>query len=86
MTDDKKIFQVGFAGGGTPVSSVTLPPRHYHTDYIVSLHSDPVWAAIWDTIKRWDINTPAYGGYCGANGDHVTQIYEAVKAAATSQQ
>ena len=53
----------------------------YPTEYIVSLHSDPVWQAIWETIKRWDINTPAYGGYCGANGDHVTQIYEAVKAA-----
>jgi len=53
----------------------------YTTEDIVSLHSDPVWQAIWETIKLWDINTPAYGGYCSADGDHVTQIYEAVKAA-----
>ena len=53
----------------------------YPTEHIQKLHGDPVWEAIWATIKQWDINTPDYGGYCGANGDHVTQIYEAVIAA-----
>ena len=50
----------------------------YSTEHIVSLHGDPVWQAIWNTIIEWDIGTPAYGGHCAANGDHVTQIYEAV--------
>lgn len=41
---------------------------------------DPIWNAIWDTIKTWDVNCPGYYiGYCGANGSHVTIIYEAIK-------
>lgn len=45
------------------------------------LASDPLFDAIWNTIKSWDINVPeAYGGYCGATGNHVRAIYDAVKA------
>lgn len=43
---------------------------------------DPVWCAIWNTIKSWDVNVPEfYNGYCGANGSHATLIYEAFKKA-----
>lgn len=40
---------------------------------------DPVWNAIWEEIKHWDINVPSeYGGYCGATGNHTTAIYQAI--------
>lgn len=41
---------------------------------------DALWNRIWQTIKTWDINVPSeYGGYCGATGNHVCAIYDAVK-------
>lgn len=43
------------------------------------LANDPIWDAIYETIKSWDVNVPAYyNGYCGANGSHATLIYNAV--------
>lgn len=46
------------------------------------LNDDPLFDAIWQTIKAWDINVPtAYAGYCGATGNHVRAIYDAVKSA-----
>lgn len=40
---------------------------------------DPIFNAIWHTIKTWDINVPAqYAGYCGATGNHARAIYDAV--------
>lgn len=42
---------------------------------------DPLWNRIWQEIKTWDINVPAeYGGYCGATGNHVCAIFDAVYA------
>lgn len=41
---------------------------------------DPAFNAIWQVIKSWDINVPAYyNGYCGANGSHVVLILNALK-------
>ena len=43
------------------------------------LANDPIWDAIYKTIRTWDVNVPEYyNGYCGANGSHVTLIYNAV--------
>lgn len=40
----------------------------------------PVFNAIWDVIKRWDVNVPEYyDGYCEANGSHVVLILNALK-------
>ena len=40
----------------------------------------PVFNAIWNCIKTWDINVPGYYmGYMGATGNHVQMIYDAVK-------
>jgi len=37
--------------------------------------------AIWNAIKTWDINVPhAYGGYCGATGNHARAIFDALNA------
>lgn len=39
----------------------------------------PEFEAVWQCIKSWDINVPeAYGGYCGATGNHVKAILDAL--------
>lgn len=49
------------------------------------LNGDPLFEAIWQAIKTWDVNVPeSYGGYCGATGSHVAVVYNAVKAAKRS--
>jgi len=41
---------------------------------------DPIFEAIWQTIKSWDVNVPgAYSGYSGATGNHARAILEAVR-------
>lgn len=43
------------------------------------MFSDPVWEAIWQEIRTWDINVPEeYTGYSGATGNHTTAIYLAI--------
>jgi hypothetical protein len=40
---------------------------------------DPRFEAVWQCIKSWDINVPeAYSGYCGATGNHVRAILDAL--------
>lgn len=42
--------------------------------------NDPLFNAIWNVVKAWDVNVPAvYTGYCGATGNHARAIYDAVK-------
>jgi hypothetical protein len=42
--------------------------------------ADPRFDAIWNCIKTWDINVPgAYDGYCGATGNHVRAILDALE-------
>jgi hypothetical protein len=49
--------------------------------------NDPVFEAIWQTIKRWDINVPSqYVGYCGATGNHVRAILDAISQAPSPTQ
>lgn len=39
----------------------------------------PEFESVWQCIKRWDINVPdAYVGYCGATGNHVRAILDAL--------
>ena len=39
----------------------------------------PEFEKIWQCIKHWDINVPeAYYGYCGATGNHVRAILDAL--------
>lgn len=43
---------------------------------------DPAFNAIWNAIKSWDVNVPhVYGGYCGAEGNHVRAILDALALA-----
>ncbi|HXI40046.1 MAG TPA: hypothetical protein VNH83_08710 [Bryobacteraceae bacterium] len=49
-----------------------------------NMYDDPRAEAIWQAIKSWDINVPsAYEGYCGATGNHVKAIMDALRAVDT---
>ena len=53
----------------------------YRSPTETELKRDPLFEAIWQTIKSWDINVPnEYVGYCGATGNHVCAILDAVKS------
>ena len=55
------------------------PATFHYQDPTPEIQADPLWKAIWDEIKTWDINVPTeYAGYCGATGNHVTAIYWAI--------
>jgi len=42
--------------------------------------ADPLFDAIWQVTKRWDVNAPEYYvGYCGMNGSHVMLILNAIR-------
>lgn len=42
--------------------------------------ASPLFDAIWSAIRTWDINVPgAYGGYCGATGNHVRAILDEIE-------
>lgn len=46
------------------------------------LRESPEFQAVWECIKSWDVNVPAYyEGYCGATGSHVTLILDALDEA-----
>lgn len=55
-------------------------PR-FTTAYIEAHHGDPIWEAIWATIKGWDIRREGAASYHGPTGDDVQEIYEAVDRA-----
>lgn len=41
----------------------------------------PEFEAVWQCIKTWDIRVPeVYEGYCGATGNHVRAILDALAA------
>lgn len=45
------------------------------------MYEDPRAEAIWRAINSWDINVPeVYQGYCGATGNHVRAILDAIKS------
>jgi hypothetical protein len=41
---------------------------------------DPVFLAIFNVIKGWDIRTESDSGYSGGNGSHVMMILKAVRS------
>jgi hypothetical protein len=58
----------------------SFPPKNW-LDPTEDMLEDPLFEAIWQTIKTWDINVPeVYQGYCGAMGNHVRMIYDALLA------
>lgn len=48
-------------------------------DPTAEMLAEPLFDAIWNVIKTWDINVPdIYAGYCGATGNHARVIYDAI--------
>jgi hypothetical protein len=46
----------------------------------------PEFEAIWQVIKKWDVNVPEYyAGYCGATGSHVALILNALTSQAEGE-
>jgi hypothetical protein len=57
-------------------------PKANWPDPTPEMQESPEFEAVWNCIKRWDINVPsAYKGYMGANGSHVRAILDALKEA-----
>ncbi len=58
---------------GEPEQSIAWP------DPTPAMLDNPVFNAIWNVIKTWDVNVPgAYHGYCGATGNHARAISDAI--------
>jgi hypothetical protein len=71
----------------TTTPKPTLDERREWRSPSVEETKTPIFNAIWDVIKRWDVNVPdQYEGYCGANGNHVIQIMESVNSAIAEMQ
>ena len=61
-------------------------PRLPWPDPTPEMLEDPFFIAVWNAIKTWDINVPGvYVGYCGATGNHVRAICDALLAAAEKE-
>jgi hypothetical protein len=74
-SDERGIRTVGPHGG-----LKESMPSPMGTDLI-----DPLFEAIWQTTKTWDVNAPEYYvGYCGMNGSHVLLILKAIRKAMLS--
>jgi predicted phage-related endonuclease len=59
----------------------TRPPYPNPTDADLA---DPLFEAVWQCIKTWDVHVPEFDGpslYAGANGSHALLIVRAVRAA-----
>lgn len=64
-----------------PDGLVTGPPSLPMPNPTEADLASPVFEAIWQTIKTWDVYVPAYYvGYMGANGSHVKLILDALQA------
>lgn len=63
-------WQIPIEGGG----------MSHWPDPTPEMLKDPLFNAIWEVIKTWDVNVPQiYGGYCGATGNHARAIFDAVR-------
>jgi len=83
----KKIAEFG-GGRALPAHPIQLPtanPKRNKRGMVAMPNPteeqlrDPLFTAIWEVIKNWDVNVPEYyEGYCGANGSHVMLLFNAL--------
>jgi hypothetical protein len=67
--------------GSTPAPESSPFTREW-PDPTEEMLKAPEFEAVWQAIKFWDINVPdVYSGYCGATGNHVRAILDALAAA-----
>lgn len=64
------------------------PATNNYQDPTPEMLNDPMWNAIWDEIKTWDIAVPGVhnGSPSGATGNHATAIYLAIRNKLTNDQ
>jgi hypothetical protein len=63
-----------------------VPATFHYQDPSAEMYADPLWLAIWNEIKTWDINVPTeYAGYMSATGNHVTAIFLAMREQAVAE-
>jgi hypothetical protein len=63
------------------VQSPTSSPREEYPDPTPEmLDNDPLFDAIWNAIKGWDISRHSDGLYSGPTGNDARRIYDAIKA------
>lgn len=56
-----------------------MPATFHYTDPPAWMLEHPMFEAIWDEIKTWDVNVPTeYMGYMGATGNHAAAILLAI--------
>ena len=61
------------------VHKIEKEKGRYWQDPTPEMLKDPMFDAIWNVLRTWDISVPeAYDGYCGATGNHVRAILDAV--------
>jgi hypothetical protein len=71
MTDEDRILW----GGKVPEIPWPGPTE-------AMLAGDPLFEAIWQAIRTWDINVPeVYNGYTGSMGNHARAIYDSIQTA-----
>lgn len=62
------------------IGDLDTPPDEY-LDPTPEILDDPLFNAIWNAIKGWDISRHNNGLYSGPTGNDARHIYEAIKRA-----
>lgn len=63
----------------TALKGLGHEPKRSWPDPDMGMVGTPQFEAVWEAIKGWDIHVPgAYTGYCGATGNHVRAILDAL--------
>jgi hypothetical protein len=81
--EDAPVCEHGITEGRGCVCCHPAPvPTKVWLDPTPEMLSSPEFNAVWNCIKSWDIGVPSvYQGYCGATGNHVRAILDALKPA-----
>lgn len=59
---------------------VDAPPLKDMSNPTAEDLEDPLFNALYDATKHWDVNVPgSYVGYCGLNGSHVKVMLDAIR-------
>jgi len=63
------------------IGGLDTPPPAYLDPTPEMLDGDPLFDAIWNAIKGWDISRHNDGLYSGPTGNDARHIYDAIKRA-----
>jgi hypothetical protein len=81
MPPGEEMFKYHGYSGPCPAPPLAEEPRKPMPTPNESDLNSPIFEAIWNVIKTWDVNVPAYySGYCAANGSHVKLILQGLQS------